>query len=54
MESNEDIINASSIYDFTVNDIDGNEYKLSQLKGQVVLIVNGILKMDDGHPAAII
>jgi glutathione peroxidase len=30
----------SSIYDFTVNDIDGNPVKLEQYKGKTVLIVN--------------
>jgi len=30
----------SSIYDFTVNDIDGNPVKLDQYKGKAVLIVN--------------
>ena len=30
----------SSIYDFTVNDIDGNPVKLEQYKGKAVLIVN--------------
>ncbi len=29
-----------TIYDFTVNDIDGNEFPLSQLKGKKVMIVN--------------
>ncbi|MEJ2536237.1 MAG: glutathione peroxidase [Calditrichia bacterium] len=29
-----------SIYDFTVNDIDGNPVKLDQYKGKAVLIVN--------------
>jgi len=29
-----------SIYDFTVNDIDGNYVKLEQFKGKVVMIVN--------------
>jgi len=29
-----------TIYDFTVNDITGNEYPLSQLKGKKVMIVN--------------
>ena len=31
---------AKSIYDFTVNDIQGNPFPLSQLKGKKVLIVN--------------
>lgn len=30
----------SSIYDFTVKDIDGRDYKLNQLRGKVVMIVN--------------
>lgn len=30
----------TSLYDFTVEDINGNEYALSQLKGKKVLIVN--------------
>jgi glutathione peroxidase len=29
-----------TLYDFTVTDIDGKEYKLSQLKGMKVMIVN--------------
>lgn len=29
-----------TIYEFTVNDIDGNEFPLSQLKGKKVMIVN--------------
>jgi glutathione peroxidase len=31
---------AKSFYDFTVKDIDGNPYKLAQLKGKKVLVVN--------------
>ena len=31
---------AQSIYDFTVNDIDGKEVKLARYKGDVLLIVN--------------
>ncbi len=30
----------SSVLDYTVKDIDGNDYDLAQLKGKVVLIVN--------------
>lgn len=30
----------SSIYDFTMKDIKGNDYDLSQLRGKVVMIVN--------------
>lgn len=30
----------SNIYDFTVKDIDGNDYALSQLQGKKVMIVN--------------
>lgn len=30
----------SNFYDYTVNDIDGNEYKMSQLKGKKIIIVN--------------
>ncbi|PLX12943.1 MAG: glutathione peroxidase, partial [Marinilabiliales bacterium] len=30
----------STIYEFTVEDIDGNEYSLSQLEGKKVMIVN--------------
>ena len=33
-------VSAGSIYDFTVNDIDGSAVKLDQYRGQVVLIVN--------------
>lgn len=29
-----------TIYDFTVNDIEGNEYPLAQLKGKKVMLVN--------------
>jgi len=32
--------NKKSLYDFTVTDIQGNEFPLSQLKGKKVLIVN--------------
>jgi glutathione peroxidase len=32
--------NIKSLYDFTVTDIQGNEFSLSQLKGKKVLIVN--------------
>jgi len=32
--------NAKSIYEFTVNDIDGNEVSLEKYKGKVCLIVN--------------
>lgn len=32
--------NKSSIYDFTVTDIDGNAFKLSELKGSKIMIVN--------------
>lgn len=31
---------SQSFYDFTVNDIDGNSYSFSQLKGKKVMIVN--------------
>ena len=31
---------AKSIYEFTVNDIDGNEISLAKYKGDVCLIVN--------------
>ena len=31
---------AKSLYDFTVSDIQGNQFELSQLKGKKVLIVN--------------
>jgi len=31
---------ATSIYDFTANDIDGNEVSLSKYKGHVCVIVN--------------
>lgn len=33
-------INASSVHDFSVQTIDGNEVSLSQYKGKVLLIVN--------------
>lgn len=33
-------VNASSIYDFTMKDIDGNDVKLDKYKGSVVMIVN--------------
>lgn len=32
--------NNSTIYDFTVTDIDGNAFKLSELKGSKIMIVN--------------
>ena len=32
--------NASSVYDFTLNDIDGKPVSLSQYKGKVVMLVN--------------
>ena len=35
-----EVKNMQSIYDFTVNDIDGKPVKLSQFKGKVILIVN--------------
>ena len=34
------ILGAQGIYDFTVVDIDGNDYSLSQLKGKKIMIVN--------------
>lgn len=33
-------VNAASIYDFTIKDIDGNDVKLAKYKGNVVMIVN--------------
>ena len=33
-------VNASSVYDFTMKDIDGNDVKLDKYKGSVVMIVN--------------
>lgn len=38
--ANEDWKHATSIYDFTAVDIDGNEVSLDKYKGHVVLIVN--------------
>lgn len=38
--ANEDWKDATSIYDFTAVDIDGNEVSLDKYKGHVVLIVN--------------
>ena len=35
-----DPVNASSIYDFTMKDIDGKDVKLDAYKGKVVMIVN--------------
>jgi glutathione peroxidase len=35
-----DPVNASSIYDFTMKDIDGTNVKLDKYKGSVVMIVN--------------
>jgi len=35
-----DPVNASSIHDFTMKDIDGNDVKLDAYKGKVVMIVN--------------
>ena len=35
-----DPVNAASIYDFTMKDIDGNDVKLDAYKGKVVMIVN--------------
>ncbi len=32
--------NLSSVYDFTMNDIDGNPLPLSQFKGKVMMVVN--------------
>ncbi len=34
------LLGAQGIYDFTVKDIDGNDFSLSQLKGKKVMIVN--------------
>src|SRR5690554_7403245 len=36
----EKFVSTSSIYDFTVRDIKGNEKKLADYQGQVLLIVN--------------
>jgi len=33
-------VNAASVYDFTMKDIDGNDVKLDKYKGSVVMIVN--------------
>ncbi len=33
-------MNAQSFYDYTVKDIDGNDYPLSQLEGKKVMVVN--------------
>ena len=33
-------VNAASVYDFTMKDIDGNDVKLEKYKGSVLLIVN--------------
>jgi len=33
-------VNAASVYDFTLKDIDGNDVKLDKYKGSVVMIVN--------------
>ena len=33
-------VNAASVYDFTMRDIDGNDVKLDKFKGSVVMIVN--------------
>lgn len=33
-------VNASSVYDFTMKDIDGNDVKLDAFKGRVIMIVN--------------
>lgn len=33
-------VNAASVYDFTMKDIDGNDVKLDAYKGKVVMIVN--------------
>lgn len=33
-------VNAASVYDFTMKDIDGNEVKLDAYKGKVLMIVN--------------
>ena len=37
-------INAQSIYDFKVKDMDGKEVSLSEYKGKVLLIVNTATK----------
>lgn len=34
------VFGQNSFYDFTVDDIDGNSFKLSELKGKKVLVVN--------------
>ena len=34
------LINAQNFYDYTVKDINGNDYPLSQLKGMKVMVVN--------------
>ncbi len=39
-ETNSMTTSAASIYEFTMNDIDGKSVKLDQFKGKVVLIVN--------------
>lgn len=36
----DDMTKPSTVYDFTVKDIDGKDVKLSQYKGGVLLIVN--------------
>ena len=33
-------VNAASVYDFTLKDIDGNDLKLDKYKGSVVMLVN--------------
>lgn len=33
-------VNAASVYDFTLKDIDGNDVKLDKYKGSVVMLVN--------------
>lgn len=33
-------VNASSVYDFTMKDIDGNDVKLDAFKGRLIMIVN--------------
>lgn len=39
-KDHEESLTATSVYDFTAKDIDGNEVSLSRYRGKVLVIVN--------------